>query len=179
MNDFLRNLRSSQKKDGVSQRKNTESHFHPHRDRRKIPDRRANYSGPLESIYQDISDLLPELVTNACTLLASKIEEQEQDQKIAAARLRQYESVSTFFETLSQIAKGAENFQIPGDRPKATTGYASGTHYTKDDILSIIQTMRDNGSTFAIIAEYLKDKGIPTFSGRGEWHAQTIHRLCR
>jgi len=24
----------------------------------------------------------------------------------------------------------------------------------------------------------LIELGQPTFSGRGEWHAQTIHRLC-
>nr|NJM03756.1 cbb3-type cytochrome c oxidase subunit II [Desulfobacula sp.] len=54
-----------------------------------------------------------------------------------------------------------------------------GTHYTKDEILSLIRTMRKKKATFAAIADYLKEKGIPTFSGRGEWHAQTIHRLCK
>jgi len=48
----------------------------------------------------------------------------------------------------------------------------------RDEIMDIIQNMRDNGATFDQVAKHLVDLGQPTFSGRGEWHAQTIHRLC-
>ncbi len=44
--------------------------------------------------------------------------------------------------------------------------------------MNIIQTMRNEGATYDQIAKHLVDLGQPTFSGRGEWHAQTIHRLC-
>jgi hypothetical protein len=50
---------------------------------------------------------------------------------------------------------------------------------TKTEVVDIIQEMRNSRCTFGEIAEELKKRGIPTFSGRGEWHAQTIHRLCR
>jgi hypothetical protein len=42
-----------------------------------------------------------------------------------------------------------------------------------------MQALRKKGATFAQIADYLTQKGMPTFSGKGHWHAQTIHRLCR
>lgn len=48
----------------------------------------------------------------------------------------------------------------------------------REEVLNIIQTMRNEGATYDQIAKRLVDLGQPTFSGRGEWHAQTIHRLC-
>ena len=49
---------------------------------------------------------------------------------------------------------------------------------SRDEIMGIIYSMRDQGATFDQVASYLTQLGQPTFSGRGEWHAQTIHRLC-
>jgi hypothetical protein len=49
----------------------------------------------------------------------------------------------------------------------------------KDDILGIISSMRREGSTYNEIATHLDSLNLPTFSGRGKWHAQTIHRLCQ
>ncbi len=48
----------------------------------------------------------------------------------------------------------------------------------REKIMTIIHTMRAEGSTFDQVASHLVELGQPTFSGRGEWHAQTIHRLC-
>ena len=48
----------------------------------------------------------------------------------------------------------------------------------REAIMEIINTMRSEGKTFDQVAIRLVELGQPTFSGRGEWHAQTIHRLC-
>ncbi len=48
----------------------------------------------------------------------------------------------------------------------------------REAVMEIIQTMRSEGKTFDQVATRLVELGQPTFSGRGEWHAQTIHRLC-
>lgn len=48
----------------------------------------------------------------------------------------------------------------------------------RDVIMDIIQNMRKEGATYDQVAGRLIELGQPTFSGRGEWHAQTIHRLC-
>jgi hypothetical protein len=37
--------------------------------------------------------------------------------------------------------------------------------------------MRSSGETFDKIALYLENEKLPTFSNRGQWHAQTVHRL--
>ncbi len=49
---------------------------------------------------------------------------------------------------------------------------------SREAIMDIIQSMRSEGATFDQVAGRLIELGQPTFSGRGEWHAQTIHRLC-
>jgi hypothetical protein len=48
----------------------------------------------------------------------------------------------------------------------------------RDQVMDLIYTMRDQGATFDQVAKRLIELGQPTFSGRGEWHAQTVHRLC-
>lgn len=49
---------------------------------------------------------------------------------------------------------------------------------TREAVMDIIHSMRAEGATFDMVASRLVELGQPTFSGRGEWHAQTIHRLC-
>jgi len=49
---------------------------------------------------------------------------------------------------------------------------------SREAVMDIIHTMRTEGATFDQVATRLVKLGQPTFSGRGEWHAQTIHRLC-
>ena len=48
----------------------------------------------------------------------------------------------------------------------------------REAIMDIIYGMREKGATYDDVATQLISLGQPTFSGRGEWHAQTIHRLC-
>ncbi len=55
---------------------------------------------------------------------------------------------------------------------------SNGELLGREAVMTIIQSMRAEGSTFDQVAERLIELGQPTFSGRGEWHAQTIHRLC-
>ena len=49
---------------------------------------------------------------------------------------------------------------------------------SREAIMDIIYGMREKGATYDDVATQLISLGQPTFSGRGEWHAQTIHRLC-
>jgi hypothetical protein len=55
---------------------------------------------------------------------------------------------------------------------------AGNTLLSREAVMDIIHSMRADGATFDQVASHLIELGQPTFSGRGEWHAQTIHRLC-
>lgn len=61
-------------------------------------------------------------------------------------------------------------------QPAATA--ESSDLLSREEIMDIIHTMRKAGATYDQVAGRLIELGQPTFSGRGEWHAQTIHRLC-
>lgn len=189
MNDFLRNLRSSHKKETPPQRKPMDSPYYPQTDRRIIRDRRVapqqqlqhqrhQPSGDMDEITKKLGDILPLLLDNTASLVEQVEKMATINEMMMESKIRQQNAVADFFEGLTNMVQNTDPRDFPTSS-RATASYASGTHYTKDDILSIIQDMRDQGTTFAIIADYLKEKGIPTFSGRGEWHAQTIHRLCK
>lgn len=64
------------------------------------------------------------------------------------------------------------------ERTPQDTEADNGKILDRDEVMNIIQTMREEGATFDKVAARLTELGQPTFSGRGEWHAQTIHRLC-
>lgn len=179
MSDFLKNLRSSHKKDSPHSRKNLGGHYYPQTDRRILNDRRvAEYSDNMEDLVRQLD--LP-LFLEKTTQLIQQIEKlTDSNELLAEATIQQHKAVTRFFNTMNKMISENSGPDMSMEMPlKAFTSYAKGTHYTKNDILSIIQKMRKQGATFSIIADYLKEKGIPTFSGRGEWHAQTIHRLCK
>ena len=80
----------------------------------------------------------------------------------------------------AEVAHKAEVAPKATKKPKAEKVPSTiGTKLMpRDEVMGIIQSMRDEGATFDQVAKRLVDLGQPTFSGRGEWHAQTIHRLC-
>ena len=182
MNDFLKNLRNPGKKEISSIRKNMESNYFTPGERRTPKERRVsafNRSSAMpekEARREDIEELIPVIAESVMELVKEIGRIAAVSEMIMESQIRQQNAMADFFESLRTLMK---NRQGPDDMPIPTTSYASGTHYTKDDIISTITRMRDQGATFATIAEYLRDKGIPTFSGRGHWHAQTIHRLCK
>ncbi|OGQ87118.1 MAG: hypothetical protein A2464_06405 [Deltaproteobacteria bacterium RIFOXYC2_FULL_48_10] len=178
MNDFLKNLRNSRKKEPSGPKKNLDGHYYAQTDRRPTQGKKTASSEPLLSLLSGLTDLLPEFSENTSRLAQSLEKFLESNDLLVEARIRQYNAVSTFFDHLNSL--------FPLDSPSAAengikikAGDPSGTRYTKDEILLLIRTMRKNEATFGAIADYLKEKRIPTFSGRGEWHAQTVHRLCK
>lgn len=177
MNDFLKNLRSSYKKETSDPKRNMDGHFYPKNDRRKVTDRRSDHSSDhMESLVDGLIELLPKITDNS-NVFSSLLETVElKTDELMDAQIRQHNAVALFFENLNTLVTSTPLQNHP---VKATASYASGTRYTKDEILEIMQGLRDQGATFAQIAEHLTEKGIPTFSGKGHWHAQTIHRLCK
>lgn len=177
MSDFLKNLRGSHKRETPDLKKNLDSQFYQN-ERKKIPYRRPDHSETLESLMACIIDTLPRFLDSATNLTQHLEKKLNADGLLTEAKIRQYNSVSGFFDHLSRMIQ--KNFAtVDESDQKSKAEYIYGTHYTKDEILSLIRDMRKKEATFAAIADHLKEKGIPTFSGRGEWHAQTIHRLCK
>jgi len=98
----------------------------------------------------------------------SMTEAPEKEAKVDAAPV-----VDDGEETVTVLKKKKDQ---PG-RPLTARSAGSGL-LSRDEVMEIVHTMRDNGATYDDVAQHLIKLGQPTFSGRGEWHAQTIHRLC-
>jgi len=103
--------------------------------------------------------------------------------KIAESQIKKNESVAklttAIFDFLFQPGSNVAKSEAHATEAEPTLSYATGVSYTKDDVLQIIKKMREERATYLFIAEYLQEKKIPTFSGRGRWHAQTIQRFCK
>ncbi|ACN15265.1 hypothetical protein HRM2_21670 [Desulforapulum autotrophicum HRM2] len=189
MSDFLKNLRSTHRgappRPSGPTRKEIGDRYGLGSERRKMTDRRGPF--PPQSQYKETdetTEYLPIIKESIATMAASLERMAENQESLIQAQIKQHESVGTFFENLNQILMDRVVPTLDAasqSKPiqKGTTSYASGTHHTKDEVIEIIRDMRKKRSTFAEIAQALMDKGIPTFSGRGDWHAQTIHRLCK
>ena len=67
--------------------------------------------------------------------------------------------------------------KVVAEKPEAAVS-AESHLLSRETVMDIIHTMRSEGATFDQVAARLIELKQPTFSGRGEWHAQTIHRLC-
>ncbi|MCP4115003.1 MAG: hypothetical protein GY737_06265 [Desulfobacteraceae bacterium] len=199
MSDFLKNLRSthrgsqaqrgSQPRPSGPTRKEIGERYYSGNERRTVVDRRAPLRPQQPQRQYKESDTmlesLPMIKENLATVATSLERMAESQENLAKVKAEQHQAMGTFFENLNQVLmeKIVPSLDAASAAPrpvrKGTTSYASGTHHTKDEVIAIIRSMREERATYAEIAEALTAKGIPTFSGRGDWHAQTIHRLCK
>ncbi len=174
MSDFLKSLRTSKHKSSKT-RKSMDNYYTPKSDRRQLKDRRDarfNNLPQKDSLVQNLGEFMP-LISDNIASIAASIE------NAVESEIKKNNATTAFINNLNDFLTGSNIAPTIQGEPIVTTSYASGTRYTKDEVLDIIKTMRKERATFATIAAYLKEKKIPTFSGRGEWHAQTIHRLCK
>ncbi|MFH1152281.1 MAG: hypothetical protein V1793_00575 [Pseudomonadota bacterium] len=193
MNDFLKNLRTPQR---PPQRGTHPRHLPPHRDseegqnltineRRKILDRRSSLPQGVGTglLLEGLNDAMPMIKENIAQIAVSLERMVDSQERLVDSELEKNQAISVFLQNLNQILT-EKLLPILSASPEQQTGtaanhYQSASHHTKEDVINTIRSMRNNRATFAEIAEHLKSQGIPTFSGRGEWHAQTIHRLCK
>lgn len=190
MDDFLHNLR-----------KNTERQY----DRRKQynnpqyrgPDRR----GPRDQQrrpYQkrnEAQELITATVPEIKELL-QKIESGQQkmiDEAVrrADAQERQADVLETIAEVLQRLAdadtalpkiSGPLTYEPEAEivQEEQSEALVSAPAYMeRDDVVDMITQLRDDGMTYKEIAQKLEDDNIRTFSGKGAWHAQTVHKVCK
>lgn len=197
MNDFLKNLRSG--KDRERQRPSSRNQYHgqgqptsnyyPYQDRRTGAERR--YKKTEDDKTSDIKTVLNELMPSIRKLIDKVADNQvrvaDAKERIADAEerkantiqalagpLKEFLTSSTAIGVKQQIMTGGvKDLQGVVEKPKKTPVEE------RKKVIRIIRTMRKKGTTYDQIADYLEKENIPTFSHKGQWHAQTIHRLCQ
>jgi hypothetical protein len=105
-------------------------------------------------------------------------EQVSDEEEVAAAPAMEEAALPVFQESIPEEPISAE--EPPGvdpvpDLPERSTPLRS----EKGDVRKLALSLRDKGMTFKEIAKYLDDEKVPTFSGKGGWHAPTIHKLCK
>jgi len=193
MNDFLKSLRANNNnnnKDKRFDRNNNRKYYNNPQYNNGNSQYRGNEKGNGRNVPGTTisGDILPQIAT----LLENIAESQK---RAAIAQERRAEAAENIAEALQQIlgnriAVSPEPGEIlpatmePSAHassvlPRPESGEPSGTAADRDSVIRLIQAMRADGATYADIAAHLDSLNILTFSGKGKWHAQTIHRLCR
>ncbi len=195
MNDFLKNLRNTQRTShqrfpGGGSRKEMEGNYLPGKDRRKLKDRRTPNMGESGAISTDLMEMTASQIQDSLSIIADSLEKLiTQNELLVNAKVDQAQSMDQFFnkftalldEKLTQFLNMKAASDTSPSLPKeiCISTPSPDNRHTKDEVIAMIRSMRKKKATFSEIAKWLDEEGIPTFSGRGEWHAQTIHRLCK
>lgn len=193
MSEFLKNFRSTHSRYAGNKRNPYDGHYYPAQDRRNGNDRRneqvQTQGKPTSSLYAKIEDFLPTLQTLLETIT-------ENQQSLIDLKKKQAVSGEEMASAFKTIAAALQALQTPGSKPLPVTTKESDESQSsltveelektemkssadeKRDIIRIMKKLRKKGGTYKEIAHFLNENKIPTFSNKGHWHAQTIHRLC-
>ncbi|MBW2366774.1 MAG: recombinase family protein [Deltaproteobacteria bacterium] len=196
MDDFLYNLRRDT--DKRNRRHQGQGNYRGP-DRRDGKDvRKGGYHRRNEAsdqLLEQIGGVLPEIKT----LLEGISENQK---RLAAAEERKADAFESIIEVTREFVKTRT---VTESSPKADVSRKSDTAAPvaspqptpvpeaepdaekKDEailvsdrgkITKVALRLRKKGKTYKEIAQYLEAEKYPTFSGKGAWHAQTVHKLC-
>jgi hypothetical protein len=199
MSEFLQNLRAKQNKryDG-----NRRQYSNPqYQDRRNEKDNRKYQGGTTaaETLSAAIVENLPvikkilEGISENQKRLADAEDRRAQAEERKATVLesildyaKQYFGAGMNVSGINTINETAEKPQekvmastetIMESEPSAESESTDPLIPGREEVLAMISDMREKGSTYDQIAKHLETAGIATFSRKGQWRGQTVHRL--
>ncbi|MBU0993455.1 MAG: hypothetical protein KJ737_13250 [Proteobacteria bacterium] len=188
MSDFLHTIRnnSMDKKFHKPRRNYHENNSFPTLEKRTGSDRRTrSYKKPnaqISETLESIKNLLEDISENQQQTIYA------QERKVSAIEKKAavLGQMASFLEKMtSGISRDASTFpSYVVTQPVESSNFKISTSKKPNAsdrkmMLEIIEKMRNEGETYHTIAQFLAKEEFPTFSGKGEWHAQTVHRLCQ
>ena len=206
MDDFLYNLRRESDK---RNRRQTGQQQYRGPDRRGPKDPRRGFPRRNEAADQQLQDTLATIVPEIKMLLEAFGENQKQLLANDTRKTRVLEDIAASLRALSGKQSPLEiEAEIPApvkqfmdDDPEVFEASEEAIEVvpeeaasfeddadqleekplrsTHEEVRKIALSLREQGKTYKEIAQYLDDEKIPTFSGKGGWHAPTIHKLCK
>ncbi len=174
MDDFLYNLRRESDKRNKRQSHMQQQYRGP--DRRTGKDKR-NYQRRPD--LEQIAEIMPEIKN----LLGAISTNQNRMAEIEEQKVKAIEKVSDQLAEIIASGRGIGGVITDSAEKKVAVGLGAValevSQVDRDEITKLVLDMRQKGSTYKEIASHLEENNIPTFSGKGEWHAQTIHKICK
>lgn len=191
MSEFLKNFRSTHSRYPGNKRSPYDGHYYPAQERRNGNDRRNDQS---KSTKQGGPDKLEDFIPRLQSLLEAMVDNQQYLIDLKERETKSGETLASAFTELVSILRssGVNIPNTPSVSPhtqesgQTTAASIKDLEYTemkssadeKRDVIKIMKKLRKKGGTYKEIANFLNENNIPTFSNKGHWHAQTIHRLC-
>lgn len=197
MNDFLQNLRNQNAAKERRFNKPSKGNYEgntPNSERRSGQDRRTQRPPHTSSPIRDESLLVLQASLEALVetqrdrvFLEDRRAEAEERKADALERLADgLERLLDNLATAPTAPHATESAEISEPKPREAeapelldTSEEDIRKSSRKYILKLIEKLRKENMTYEEVAAYLTDNNFPTFSGRGRWHAQTIHRLCQ
>ncbi|MBT3311869.1 MAG: hypothetical protein HN931_11690 [Desulfobacterales bacterium] len=179
MSDYQDHHRASDREYLTSHTRPKGRKFNKEKERRTGSERKDK-NEPVEGSHLFSDELTPfvkEFITksleNQRHLINTEIQKAETENRKAAATETFISFLMDFIESdrFSQLAS-----RVVSGRKRYATKPPDAKH---KKVYKTIAKMRKQNRTYEDIANHLEKEGISTFSGRGKWHAQTIHRLCQ
>jgi hypothetical protein len=191
MDDFLHNLRTGKNKPFDRNRKQFDSNGYKGTERQGPNDNRrkeAFQRSPPVDHFPAIKLLLGDITDGQRRQAEIDDRRATAEERIASALER---IASVFFEkNLAASVAGPETVKPARVSRPAALDAISGVVKTgievndikpgmdRESVLERIGAMRKEAFSFEKIARTLEEQGIPTFSGKGAWHSQTVSKLC-
>lgn len=187
MSHFLHQLRSDMENRNNAEKRYSHKRRQQNNRRGMIYDRRTNAESKKSHHHkndqQDRAKGIPrDALSGIKTILHNIATNQERLISIEERKARAMEKISEGLNKISklplsrtdEITEQVQLFEELG--PKKRLNKSEDPNRTR--VIEIIDEMRKENATYSDIAERLQSEDLPTFSGRGKWHAQTVHRLC-
>jgi hypothetical protein len=189
MSDFLHKLRS-----GNDLRNGNDTRFNKKRRQydngqgvvydRRVVSKDAKRKSPHKQVHNDKGAALPTEVLHMIKDLLQDISDKQE--RLAMAEERKANALEAIVEHVKS-EKGI-SISLKGDMIGAHSIFPKQKRKrrakkfedpNRKRVLQIISSMRKRNETYQDIADRLEKEDLKTFSGRGKWHAQTVHRLCQ
>ncbi len=181
MSDFLKNIRSGQ--DNPADRYKTKPYSQGNRqfsgNEKRIGIERRLGKHYKQHSKEILAEMLYELSPAIKVFLKSIAESQKRLAEVEEIRAGAEEKKSKTFEGLLEFLKSESLEKLMSSRENAEkkSKAKKPIDANRKKIMQLIAKMRSRGETFDKIALSLENEKLPTFSNRGQWHAQTVHRL--
>ena len=172
MDDFLHNLRSGKNKPFD---RNRRPYINPQFRDTEWRNGNDNKKGGYRKNNQ------PENMAGIKSLLENISKNQERfavaEERVADAIERIADALTHFGLPKVSATESREHIPAPDATETTEIEPVKPDHVDRHGIVDIVLEMRKDGNTYGKIAQYIESKQIPTFSGKGQWCAQTVHRL--
>jgi hypothetical protein len=189
MNEFLKKLKSGNDKRYDKYDKNRK----PYNPNQRATDKynqkdykRGNQKKPYEN------DAFMESLTDSMTEIKVSLEKIHSTGRLVVEALEkrteaENRKADTFEQILQMIQPLCKVFEASARKNMENIHAEQNVESVREDykadhrsmLKQRVMEMRENGSSYSQIARTLQNENIPTLSGKGKWHPQTVQRLCQ